>query len=309
MLSPGGEIEGPSALSTLAIESRQLYREFVRELEDVSGRTVDYQECGALDLAYSGEELETLEARAAAQSVLGIASKPLTPKYVSTFWPRVRQDELVGARFYPGDALVDPRDVIAALELACLRAGVSIRPHCPVSRVDVSGPFPKVVSKDAVTTCKALIIAAGAWSDSIEVEGAAPIPACEPIKGHLIAYQQPEQTCNTMVRHGHAYVLQRANGLLIAGTTVERVGFNRDILPGIVSDLAQQASYVFPHLLETSPTEAWVGFRPASNGLQIGSWHSPALYLAYGHYRNGILLAPGTARRLVADINANLRTR
>ena len=309
MLSPGGEIEGPSPLSSLAIESRELYREFVRELEGVSGRDIDYQECGALDLAYSDEELEVLEARAVAQSVLGIASKPLPPKDVATFWPHVRRDELVGARFYPGDALVNPREVIAALEVACSHASVSIRPHCPVLRVDVSGPVPRVVSKDAVRTCQAVIIAAGAWSDSIELEGVAPVPASEPVKGHLIAYGQPEQTCNTMVRHGHAYVLQRANGLLIAGTTVERVGFDREILPGVVSDLARQASYVFPHLLETSPTEAWIGFRPASNGLQIGSWHSPALHLAYGHYRNGILLAPGTARLLVAEINANLRTR
>ena len=309
MLSPGGEIEGPSPVSMLAIESRQLYREFVRELEALSGRAIDYQECGALDLAYSQEELEALEARVAAQSVLGIESKPLTPKYVSTFWPRIRRDNLVGARFYPGDALVNPREVIAALEVACRSAGVSILPHCPVLRVDVSGRIPTVVSKDAVRTCRGVVIAAGTWSDSIEVEGVSELPACEPIKGHLIAYQQPEQTCNTIVRHGHAYVLQRASGLLIAGSTLERVGFDRSILPGIAADLARQAGYVLPHLVETSPTETWIGFRPASNGLQIGPWNAPGLYLAYGHYRNGILLAPATARRLVAEINANLRTR
>jgi glycine oxidase len=309
MLSLGGEIEGPSPLSTLGIESRQLYRGFIRELEHASGRAIDYQECGALDLAYSREEFETLETRAAAQSVLGILSKPLAPKYISTFWPRVRRDDLVGARFYPDDALVNPREVVAALEVACRGAGVSIVPHCPVLRIEVSGRTATVFCREGVRTCQAAVVAAGAWSDSVEIEGVVSVPPSEPVKGHLIAYQQPEQTCHTIVRHGHAYLLQRANGLMIAGASVERVGFDRNILPGIVADLARQASYVFPHLLETTPSEVWIGFRPASNGLQIGAWHSPTLYLAYGHYRNGILLAPATAEHLTAEINANLRTR
>jgi glycine oxidase len=309
MLSLGGEIEGPSPLSTLAIESRRLYREFIREVEEASGLAIDYQECGALDLAYSREELENLEARATAQLALDIPSQPVTPKDISTFWPRLRTNDLVGARFYPEDALVNPREVIAALEVACGHAGVSILPHCPIFRVDLSGPTARVFACDDVRTCQAAVIAAGAWSDSIAVNSVPPLPASEPIKGHLIAYGQPAQTCNTIVRHGHAYALQRANGLLIAGTSVEHVGFDRDIRPDIVSDIARQAAYLLPHLLETKPSEIWTGFRPGSNGLQIGAWHSPSLYLAYGHYRNGILLAPATAKRLTTEINANLQTR
>jgi glycine oxidase len=309
MLSLGGEIEGPSPLSTLAMESRRLYREFIRELEEASGLAIDYQECGALDLAYSREELQNLEARAAAQVAVGISSKLVTPKHISTFWPRVRQDDLVSGRFYPDDALVNPREIIAALEVACGRADVYIVPHCPVLSVNVSGSTAKVFACDDVRTCEVAIIAAGAWSDSIAVDGVPPLPASEPIKGHLIGYDQPAQTCNTIVRHGHAYVLQRATGLLIAGSSVEDVGFDRDIRPDIASDIARHAGYVFPHLLETMPSEIWTGFRPGSNGLQIGAWHSPSLYLAYGHYRNGILLAPATAKRLMAEINANLRTR
>ena len=52
-----------------------------------------------------------------------------------------------------------------------------------------------------------------------------------------------------------------------------------------------------PHLLETSPSEAGLGFRPASEHLQLGRWQSGNVYLAYGHYRNGILLAPLTAAK------------
>jgi glycine oxidase len=58
-----------------------------------------------------------------------------------------------------------------------------------------------------------------------------------------------------------------------------------------------------PHLLETSPTESWVGFRPASDAIHLGRWHSERVYLAYGHYRNGILLAPVSAQRLAREID------
>ncbi len=308
MLSPGGEIEGASALATLAIESRRLYREFVRKLEHCSGLTIDYQECGALDVAYAHEEFEALELRADAQAAAGILSKPLTPAHVATFWPRVRGG-LAGARFYPADAIVNPREVMPALEKACRDAGVSILPHCPVSRVEISSSEARVHVPGAVQSYQAALIAAGAWSNSIEVTGVPALPASEPIKGHLIGYQQPEQTCNTIVRHAHTYLLQRANGLLIAGASVEHVGFDREIDSRVVADLSRQAGYVLPHLAETTPTEIWTGFRPGSDDLHIGQWHSPRLYVAYGHYRNGILLAPATAERVAACLNASLRTR
>jgi glycine oxidase len=73
--------------------------------------------------------------------------------------------------------------------------------------------------------------------------------------------------------------------------------------------LARQAAFVFPHLAETTPTETWIGFRPGSDAVHMEAWHSRRLYLAYGHYRNGILLAPVTAKRIAASIDANLQIR
>lgn len=305
MLSPGGEIDAHSPLATLATESRQLYPEFVRELAQSSGIRIDYQECGGLDLAYSAAELATLEQKAAAQASLGILSKELTPSQVAQFWPRIRHQDLVSARFYPGDAIVNPRDLLVALTFACEKEGVSVKPHCAVTGAELSGDFIVVHSPPALDRFDAVVIAAGAWSSFIEVTGVPTLPAVEPVKGHLIGYQQPDQTCSTIVRHGPTYLLQRANGLLIVGASVEHVGFNRDLKSEIIQELAQQAGSVLPHLAETSHSEAWIGFRPASETLRLGSWYSRHFYLAYGHYRNGILLAPVTAQRLTSEINSN----
>jgi glycine oxidase len=309
MLAPGGEVEQASRLASLSIESRQLYASFVQELEHACGCRIDYQECGSLDLAYSHQEFEALEARASRQAELGIASKPVTAAHVSAFWPRVRAAGLVGARFYAGDAIVNPRELIAALRYSCQALRVELLENCPLTAASIK------TSEIAVETCKgsraydALVIAAGAWSDSIAIEGVPPLPRAEPVKGHLIGYAQPEQTCSTIIRHGHTYLLQRAGGLLIAGASVEHVGFNRDVDTRIVSELAAAAGFVLPHLRDTALSEKWIGFRPASDDLHVDTWHYGRLYLAYGHYRNGILLAPLTARDLSAQISANLRTR
>jgi glycine oxidase len=151
----------------------------------------------------------------------------------------------------------------------------------------------------------AAVIAAGAWSSSISVENGEALPMAEPIKGHLIGYQQPAQTCNTILRRGHTYLLQRENGLLIAGASVEHAGWNRAVDPQIAAGLAQEAASILPHLAETDPSQTWIGFRPGSERVQVGRWQSDSLYLAYGHFRNGILLAPLTALQIARAISAS----
>ncbi len=301
MLSPGGEVDEDSELAWLAIASRGLYTRFVRELEHESQLEIDYQECGALDLAYSADELARLEARSAVQSSLGISSKAVAPAQVQTFWPRVRREDLAGARFYSGDGIVNPRDVVAALVKVCRGLGVSILENSAVERIEVTAAGVALNG----TTFGSVVLAAGAWSSDIAVSGVPALPSAEPVKGHLIGYQQPAQTCNTILRHGHSYLLQRASGLLVVGASVERVGFDRAIALERAAELGKEAGFVLPHLAETTPSETWMGFRPGSDRLRLGAWHSRRFYLAYGHYRNGILLAPITAQRMADEIISN----
>lgn len=309
MLSPGGEIEGPSLLASLALESRALYRQFVFELEKASGFAIDYRECGALDLAYSPGELQALESRAAEQESGGIHSKAVSAQHIQAFWPRLRGADLAGGRFYANDAIVNPREVMLALAAACQKHGVRVLQSCVVTRVRVSETAVELEAACGSGQYEAVVIAAGAWSSSITLEGVPHIPTAEPVKGHLIGYQQPEQTCPTIVRHGSTYLLQRASGLLIVGASVEHVGFDREVRHEVVAGLAERAAFVFPHLGETTPSETWIGFRPGSDFVHIEAWHSKRLYLAYGHYRNGILLAPVTGKRIAAQVHANLQAR
>jgi glycine oxidase len=311
MLAPGGEVHHDSELAALTLEARALYPEFVHELEEATGFSVDLQQAGALDLAYTAEAWAALDVRAGNQAAIGIHSRAIDVPKVATYWPRVKTSGLVGARFYPGDAIVNPRDMVLALCAACRKLGVSLLQNCAVEEAHIHSEQQRVDVKTSqgVGSYDALVIAAGAWSASIPVTGVPPPPRSEPVRGHLIGYQQPEHTCSTIVRSGDAYFLQRANGLLIAGASMERVGFDRRIDAATVSALKLSAAAVFEHLGETEPSEVWLGFRPASDALRTGRWQTDSLYLAYGHFRNGILLAPLTARQLSSEISANLRTR
>jgi glycine oxidase len=305
MLAPGGEFEGDSELARLAVESRDLYPAFVDELRRESGLAIDLQETGALEVAYSAEEMRLLDERAERQAAIGIPSKRVSTEQITTFWPLLNKEQLAGGYFYPGDAAVDPRHVMGALRIACEKAGVTVVEPGEVKSITVETA---VVCLDT-NRHDAVVIAAGAWSGLIAVRGVPALPASQPVRGHLLGYRQPERICNGILRRGHTYLLQRANGLLIVGASVERVGFDRGIDQDAAAKLRSEAALLLPHLGETSPSEVWNGFRPGSDELHIGPWHSARVQLAYGHYRNGILLAPVTAQLLTRSVSASLQKR
>lgn len=185
MLAPGGEVEEQNDLATLAVESRRMYSRFVRELEDESELPIDYQECGALDIAYSEEQLACLEERAQRQRPLGIRSKRITPAHLATFWPRIRRDGLLGGRFYADDAIANPRELTHALKSACRKAGATISEYCLVRAINVSAEGVSLHTSWGDQKFDAAVVAAGAWSNLIGVTGVPELPKAEPVKGHL----------------------------------------------------------------------------------------------------------------------------
>src|SRR5205085_5840441 len=125
-------------------------------------------------------------------------------------------------------------------------------------------------------------------------------PRTFPVRGHLIGYQLEPYSLGPLLRRGHTYLLQRSGGFTIAGTSSEQVGFDRGLNPAIVHDIQSRAAEVLPSLSGRQPLEKWLGFRPAIEGDRpaIGRAADTAVWLAYGHYRNGILMAPATAQRM-----------
>ena len=274
MLAPGGECDADTPLTRLALRSIALYPDFVRELEDESGLSIDFRRCGGLELALTDAESDALTHRADLQRDFGIVSKPSRYKD----WP---------ARFYPDDALVDPRDISRALIAVCRKRGVEIREHEPMLQIPQNG--------------ETVLIAAGAWSSQLYPG----LRRTMPVRGHLIAWRKQPGLLDPILRHGHTYLLQRTSGLLIAGTTTEHVGFDRTLDPHAIVDIQTRAARFLPELANHPPDECWNGFRPGIEAAEpaIGRIPGTSIWTAFGHYRNGILLAPETARLIAESVS------
>ena len=286
MLAPGGEIETNHAAAQLFCRSAGMYPAFVEALTAETGIQIDYRACGAVELAFSAEETAILCRKAAGQRLLGIRSRCEVP---------VQGLGAAAGVYYPDDAYVDPTHVMTALRRACLQQNVRIREHAPLGQLDENG-------------AAAVVIAAGAWSSSMDVGGRS-LPRSYPVKGHLLGYQLAPGTLPTIVRHEHTYIVQRASGFTIAGSTMEDVGFDKSIDPTLVADLERRASALVPWLPQRADT-VWTGLRPAAASAEpvVGRIPGTRIWLAYGHFRNGILGAPATAEMIAKEIISSLGT-
>lgn len=204
---------------------------------------------------------------------------------------------------YADEAIVNPRDLGVALRSVLKERGVRVLPYRPASSIRREGAGWNVDGLRADT----LVLAAGAWSGELMVDGARP-PATVPVKGHLLGYQMKPGTLPQIRREGHTYLLQRRDGFTVAGSTEERVGFDAEIDQALVRDLNERAGRLWPALAGRTPDRVWTGLRPAteSGDIYVEPWAGDATcWLAYGHFRNGILLAPWTAQQVAAGVLAS----
>ena len=200
-------------------------------------------------------------------------------------------------RVYPGDGIVDPGALLGALRCACEARKVRV----------VRERIGAIESSDYA----AVVVAAGAWSDQIQVAHRGqpvPLPRCAPIKGHLIGFQLQPGLLGPVRRRAETYVLQRSSGFLIAGSNEQDIGFEPTVDGAICDDIHRRAAQLFPTLENAKPVKRWIGFRPRIAGPNgdapcIGRVEGTNVWLAYGHYRNGILLTPVTAARIADDFD------
>ena len=220
---------------------------------------------------------------------LGIESLRLYPSFIEELRDETGIDTDF-RMFHPEDGIVDPAALLRALHCACQSRKLRIiREHVTA-----------VEARDYA----AVVIAAGAWSQQIHVPGVT-LPAVAPIKGHLIGFQLDPGVLGPVRRQGETYVLQRSNGFVIAGSNEQDIGFDPSVDPAICEDIHRRAARLFPPLEHATPVKRWIGFRPRAvdlDGPCISRVEGTNVWLAYGHYRNGILLTPVTAQQVASEI-------
>lgn len=301
MLAPQVEAEpGEEGLQDLLLESRDMWADFAAELEAASGETVGYRTEGTLVVALDRDDAEQLQFQYEFQRDLG-----LELEWLSGYEARQREPHLartvVAAIYSALDHQVDNRKVAVALRKAFLRAGGELCEQTEVQEVVVDGGRVRGVrTADELLPATTVVLAAGAWSRTIGGLPDAVRPPVRPVKGQMLAVQMPERAplLEHVIWSPEVYLVPCNDGRLLVGATVEEQGFDTELTAGGLFELLRGAWETLPGIYDLPITEMWTGLRPGSrdDAPILGPTDVEGLVLATGHHRNGILLAPVTAK-------------
>jgi glycine oxidase len=205
------------------------------------------------------------------------------------------------------EASLDPRELCTALRAAAIAAGVALHEHQRVVSIESEGKNILLTTNQGQVRADVCVNCCGAWAASLDASA-----GVVPSKGQMLVIEQSEGPRLTRVlRSPDIYLIPRGpishdKARIVIGATVEDAGYSRQVDPAALSLLRKRAAALWPPAAEAPGVESWAGLRPATgDGLpMIGRCEhrdTDALFLAAGHYRNGILLAPGTAHA-IADL-------
>ena len=282
-----GDPENPSELRPLAEFSRAFYPGFLRQVEELSGMRVPLRTSVTLQGVHGG----------------GALAQALEPDELHARVPDLAPGVL--SFLHLDEHSLDPRDLCRALPLAARAAGVTLHEDTAVKRVQRAGSQLCIQTSRGEFLARHYLHCCGAWSAISTLDIASLTLPVEPRKGQIFSVTLPDEapqlTC--VLRTPELYLVPRGENRIVVGATVERAGFDRAISKPACDALLSAAARLWPPILLGTVADRWAGLRPSTpDGLPILGASTAGgpqqLWIATGHYRNGILLAPGTARLL-----------
>ena len=282
--------ETPPHLRALTRASADLYPVFVEKVERFSGIQTDFR-TGAIALFVTPG--------------MPRHHRPLAAAELKSLEPALRTGGC-SAYFVANENSVDPALLMQAALQAARAQGVEIRGQTAVCAMDSARDEVRVKTNDDNFVARAAVNCQGAWAG-------APV---RPRKGQML-YLQPQESAllRCVVRAPEAYLVPRSSGKILVGATVEDVGYDKGVVREAIEQLHANAARFVPALASAAVVSSWSGLRPGTpDDLPImGKTKMAGVFVATGHFRNGILLAPITAqimadmitgKRVTADISA-----
>jgi glycine oxidase len=300
----GAQVEAHenAALLPLFVRARAEYAGWAESLRARTGVDIGHRVSGGLRVALREEDVPPLQRDVEWQRANGLRAELVDGGRSREIEPQLAA-AATAAAYYPDESQVDPRALIRALSAAASQpiAGggrVTMRDGATVDRL--------IVEKDRCVGARledgeargdAVVLAAGSWSSL--VAGVPPdLPKVRPARGQMLLLEERPPKVRTMLFGPDGYVVPRGDGRVLCGSTLEFVGYRRDVTAGGIHAILSGALALAPTLAAASLAATWCSFRPYL-GKDVPPWMGasplPGLYLATGHHRNGILLAKVTA--------------
>jgi glycine oxidase len=302
-LSDEGGDRGPE-FQKLCLDGFDEYQELLPELE-ATGIDLRYRRSGLLHVAMTLAEAEHLRQRYDAQKSLSPGMRFLHGDDLFREEPEISRKAVAGL-LSPEEHYLDPQRLVLALAEAARRQGAEIRTEAPVRRLTGRGGRLASVSTPAGRVeASHLVLAAGPWTAPLARRLRSYVPVV-PRRGQMLALG-PATPLNHVIWGERAYLVPRENNLTFVGATVEHVGFRKRTTVEAVRRLRRGAEALVPGLRLARMASTWAGLRPGSpDGLPmlglLPGWSN--VWVATGHFRNGILLAPITGRLIAESIAA-----
>jgi len=296
MISPAPESSEMASLLPISTASVRLYPEFIQRVEELSSRTVGYRKDGALDLLLNGTGQAEMDEILALHHGAGLRAEALSGPEAREIEPALT-GELRAAIHRPDEASLDNRLLTEATLEAARRKGAEIFPGNGAKALWTDGTRCKGLQlQNGRVEARWTVIAAGCFS--ARIEGVVAYAPVIPAKGQMMALRCNSVNLKKDLWSGHMYLVPRHDGRIIAGSTVEYEGFDRNVTVAGMRKILSGAISLVPALESARIEETWAGLRPDTpDHLPIlGPTDLDGLLIATGHFRSGILLTPVTAR-------------
>lgn len=306
---PAGPDDPNAALTAL---STGLHRQWSQELRAETGVDNGLLACGGLYVAADDTRLDVLRASADGWLARGAKCAWLSAPELAAVEPAlaaaVAAGRLVGGFLLPDEMQFRSPRHLQALERSCRGRGVAIDEGVTVDRIDSTGTH---VTGLAVTTpcgpervtADSYVIAAGAWTGGLATDLGLTLDT-RPIRGQIALVRMPGHRLGRIVNLGLHYLVPREDDLILAGSTLEDVGFDPITVPKMIDGLLGLAVELLRDVSGATLEQSWAGLRPGSaDGLpsigRAGVFENA--FVAAGHFRAGLHQSPATAV-VIADL-------
>lgn len=299
MLAPGAETPDSVPVAPLGRASLALYPEFVAAVEADSGMRVGYEAGDALQIFFGEGAQREAEAFLTLHRELGMRGEAMAADRARQIEPELNPQAQT-VTLCRNEARVEPRTLMAAVLAAAQKRGAEVRAGCAVQRVLVEGGRVRGVKTSAgEMAAGCVVLAAGSWSGELAEMGR--YAPTRPVRGQIVVLRSARVRVRHVLRSHNGYIVPRADGRLVCGSTAEpEAGFEKRVTPEGQQKILTAAMELVPALADAEVAETWCGLRPDTPDHlpALGPTDVQGLYMATGHYRNGLLLAPITARLL-----------
>jgi len=305
MIAPQAESAEPDAFFAMCAASHALFRDFVAEIEELSGQEVDFRRDGSLLVAVEEKQVAELEKLYWNQTRAGLPLERLTPAALEQKMPGL-SSKVRMALGVSEDYWLDSEKLARAVIEAAQRLGVRFYAHCAVEELSVHEKHVEAIragsghagGEATPFSAGCFVLAAGCWSGGLAAQIGLPL-TLQPCRGQMMEFESPREIRH-VVRAGTHYLVPRSARRVLIGTTVEYAGFEKIVTAEGLQSILNGAMRFAPFLKDCVFRRAWAGLRPdtADHLPVLGYGKLDNLILATGHFRHGILLAPVTAQQI-----------